>query len=440
VSLKLFHSQNKTIAGGGSPIIPAAIAPNTIGNLLAWYDASNSANVTHSGGLVTQLNDISGNGRHLTSSGSLRPTFVGSGGAMGNSYIQFASGKVLDLASISVAQPFTVVMYWRPPATVSNGDHVLRFSADVVGLYFVTITYPGLPEWGCLNLYGGALAVWNLKNQYKPNQWNLVKMVNGNSASDYDLSINLESRQPKTSSSIGSFTMDRIRLGNSALDFHEMVVYSGRVTEDDLDGLSGYFYNKYSFNIGTSLIAFGDSITQGVVSGTVNSSPYIFQAQQALGIPIYNHAILGTRVRAIGGANSLEVMYTKAFRYRQPDTRLHFQYGTNDCADDSTSAANITAWKAAYKAVLQDCIDEGFEPSKMYLCTPPNSTFASIIRGNLVRTVDTIRDIATEMNLVLVDFYAATLAAGLDCNDTPDRIHPDDDICDVLSDTFINEF
>jgi hypothetical protein len=75
---------------GGVVNVPADAAPSggfadIFGaNLVAWYDASDAASITHVGGAVSQWNDISGNGAHLTqATGANQPTYsaTGLGGA-----------------------------------------------------------------------------------------------------------------------------------------------------------------------------------------------------------------------------------------------------------------------------------------------------------------------------------------------------------------------
>lgn len=54
---------------------PATFTPTSITGLRAWWDASDTATITQSGGLVSQWNDKSGNGFHLTQdTGSNQPT------------------------------------------------------------------------------------------------------------------------------------------------------------------------------------------------------------------------------------------------------------------------------------------------------------------------------------------------------------------------------
>ncbi len=47
-----------------------AFSPADIADLLGWYDASNTASIVSSGGLVSQWDDLSGGGHHLTQSSS----------------------------------------------------------------------------------------------------------------------------------------------------------------------------------------------------------------------------------------------------------------------------------------------------------------------------------------------------------------------------------
>lgn len=51
-----------------------AFTPLDLPNLLLWLDASDASTITESSGLVSQWDDKSGNGNHVTASGSSRPT------------------------------------------------------------------------------------------------------------------------------------------------------------------------------------------------------------------------------------------------------------------------------------------------------------------------------------------------------------------------------
>jgi lysophospholipase L1-like esterase len=53
-------------------------APTHAPGLLAWYDASDSSSITHASNVISQWNDKSGNGHHVSQGGAttLRPTYV----------------------------------------------------------------------------------------------------------------------------------------------------------------------------------------------------------------------------------------------------------------------------------------------------------------------------------------------------------------------------
>lgn len=57
---------------------PGQEVPLTINNLALWLDASDTDTITESSGLISQINDKSGNNKNATASGSVRPTLVSS--------------------------------------------------------------------------------------------------------------------------------------------------------------------------------------------------------------------------------------------------------------------------------------------------------------------------------------------------------------------------
>src|SRR5207253_147257 len=88
--------------------VPVAFTPTDIAGCQAWYDPSDLASITSSGGAVSQLNDKSGNARHLTqATGSLQP-ITGTRTQNGLNVIDFDGvDDYMDSPSFSVSQPFT---------------------------------------------------------------------------------------------------------------------------------------------------------------------------------------------------------------------------------------------------------------------------------------------------------------------------------------------
>lgn len=70
----------------------------SMGDVVGWWDATDLASIAESSGLVSQWNDLSGNGYHATATGGLRPTYSATalGGYPG---ITFAGSHVLAIGS-----------------------------------------------------------------------------------------------------------------------------------------------------------------------------------------------------------------------------------------------------------------------------------------------------------------------------------------------------
>lgn len=102
--------------------------PLDLPDLLAFYDPSDPSGVTATGSLVDSLNDLSGNGLHLTASGSERPT-TGSAAFNGNNVLTFGGSQILKASSgadwrafsRSGYGPGSVYVACRPAAGL-NGD------------------------------------------------------------------------------------------------------------------------------------------------------------------------------------------------------------------------------------------------------------------------------------------------------------------------------
>ena len=71
LSIGLGLGAGMAVAGGGGP---PAFAPTDVSGLLLWVDPSDLTTITESGGLVSQLDDKSGNANHMEqATGSMQP-------------------------------------------------------------------------------------------------------------------------------------------------------------------------------------------------------------------------------------------------------------------------------------------------------------------------------------------------------------------------------
>lgn len=96
---------------------PLTLAPKL------WFDAADTASITSSGGLVTQINDKSGNGKHGTASAGDRPT-TGASTINGRNVLDFTANKLTISAPTNAATAsFYVVL------KTSDVKFVLLFDA-----------------------------------------------------------------------------------------------------------------------------------------------------------------------------------------------------------------------------------------------------------------------------------------------------------------------
>lgn len=118
----------------------ASWTPASLPSLAAWFDASDTATITESAGRVSQWNDKSGNGRHVTqATGTLQP-YTGRT-ANGLSVMDFRGAHHMSLTGVSVGSVFTIGVVYQfdsatPPAYTyygslnnTRGDGVMGSSA-----------------------------------------------------------------------------------------------------------------------------------------------------------------------------------------------------------------------------------------------------------------------------------------------------------------------
>lgn len=91
-----------------------------VNNLFVHYDASDVSSITSSGGLISQLNDLSGNGYHLTSTSTYRPS-TGLHTQNGKNVITLGADQSLRRYPTQVFSPgFTLLAVYRLPDTTGR--------------------------------------------------------------------------------------------------------------------------------------------------------------------------------------------------------------------------------------------------------------------------------------------------------------------------------
>ena len=116
LALWLDASSSDLYTTDAGPVVAVA-SPLDIAGCALWLDASDAASITASGGLVSQWNDKSGNARHATASGSLRPN---SGGSQnGRTVMQFTGTQAMTITG-NFLQSDNVTMF---AVAMKNTDH-----------------------------------------------------------------------------------------------------------------------------------------------------------------------------------------------------------------------------------------------------------------------------------------------------------------------------
>lgn len=138
--------------------------PLTIAGLKAWYDASDASSFTYSSGtLVSQWNDLSGQGRHI-SQGSVGAQPSRSGAQNGQSTVVYGAGTSLTVAvAPSVAMPLTTLGVVRWDGGGASNTQWIRLASSQIA--YVAGTAYAL--YGGLVLAGGTPGTtwhqWSLK-------------------------------------------------------------------------------------------------------------------------------------------------------------------------------------------------------------------------------------------------------------------------------------
>ena len=105
--------------------IPGQAVPLTINNLALWLDASDATTITESSGLISQINDKSGNNKNGTATGSVRPTLV-SNVLNGRSIMRFDSSD--DYLNIDSAVTYRTVF-----VVAKSDDATFSGYAGIIG-------------------------------------------------------------------------------------------------------------------------------------------------------------------------------------------------------------------------------------------------------------------------------------------------------------------
>lgn len=139
---------NRRLAGGkrifGQPI-DEEFSPETLGNLVAWYEASDANNFILDSSTVDQWNDLSGNSRHLVATLTARPVRETVADFGGLNAVKFdGSNDILEYSSVNtnVSQPYTYCMMLRTGSSI--GELETQFDGGIASASVTTLKWSGV--------------------------------------------------------------------------------------------------------------------------------------------------------------------------------------------------------------------------------------------------------------------------------------------------------
>lgn len=435
-----------TISGVGTSASPKVISvqdssfyfkPTDVSNCQLWLDASDAASVTlDASDLVGQINDKSGNARHLTQATTgNKPLYKYSGGSNNLAYIQMQSGKRLGINSIAISQPFTYYIVLKQNSFTNNAM-VLDFNNGTTnGL----AQYSAGASFQSICMVAAANWAYQTQNHFYNNNWGAYGFIVNGATSNATLndSLNMPVYYGITNSNYlpnpGTAGTTNIYLGGNTsattatFDFHELIIYSGIISEPDDKKIKAYLRRKYAISAADYIAWYGDSITQGFNSTNNNLSSFAALVSSEKGKQNINYGVTSTTVFRGGTANNF-INTVRGALYQNTGYAVTM-FGVNDAVIDAE-------WKSVYKSLIKRLLDINYTPSKVIICsTRYKSTEAT--KGAQIQTY--CSQIASELGITYADVWSYTQANGGDSL-LSDALHPSDTGHRVIADylkTFI---
>lgn len=221
-------------------VTPGEEIPLTISNLALWLDGSDASNMTESGGLISQVNDKSGNNKNGTATGSVRPTLVSSV-QNGRSIMRFDGSEDYLNINSSVVYRTVFVVAKSDNASFSNYPGII---GDFTG---------SSPSNGhVVNGVDGTTKIASATSSYTSAYRNGT-LIAGSSGHDFSPlneywigAFTLPSDMTNTTSAIGMIN------GGGRYwdgDIAEIIVYSTALSSDDRLIVEGYLSTKWGIDV-----------------------------------------------------------------------------------------------------------------------------------------------------------------------------------------------
>ena len=435
-----------------------AFTPTKISNLSLWLDAADTATITHSGGAVSQWNDKSGLGNHVTQ---------GTAGSKPITGTRTINGKnVLDFDGTDDALILPSGLYSIPTSN-NTVFAVTLLDSTAASANVICMSDAGTGRWRLLpvditnvNISGGnsssntvvsalvtSLSTVNARASFLARSGGAVVVGTDGTLGTAAVASNMTA----TIGRIGTFTSGTQPLNGVIA---EILVYSKSLTNSEINQVGNYLKAKWGVawtNLPTvpssligqaTMVGFGDSIIFGQ-GATTTSQQWLQIIGSSLRVITTNQGIAGTVLQNSndnGGApraNNGRDRYVTALTGAARKDICIIAYGLNDlryqALPSDFSRANF---KNDYQEIITGLLADGYAANKIVLCTPYYMTTTGYSTGtsgftgaNATINLDygaAVRELAVTNGTLFADVYAYMAANGGDSLIGGDNIHPND--------------
>jgi hypothetical protein len=233
------HAQGVAVAF--SATTAAAFSPDVVSGLQLWLDADDAASLTLSGSSISQWNDKSGNARHATASGAVRPTLqtAAQNGKNTARFTATSSQRLILASSVDLSLARTVL------AVVRRGGPAGTNIVEVLGDTLHGSAY-GLEWWSNTNIYSAGTGKYIQSNSHADTGYNLISL-------DLDTStghmyLNAADLSPTVGVVVTSGIFDTVGWADSSygnFEMAELCVYNAVLSTADRQACETYLKTKW---------------------------------------------------------------------------------------------------------------------------------------------------------------------------------------------------
>lgn len=405
-----------------------AFQPKSLSGLAGWYDASDAATITQSSGLVSQWNDKSGAGNHLTQSNSSYRFTTGSHTINGKNVLFAATQQSSFNVPSGLYSLFNSdwTMFFVKKNTVFSPDqwYMSGFSGGYYGLF--------IPSGGgsvrALSKNGAFTNVSSVSVTNNTYQQSIGAFKESGYITAFADGVLGTPQAADNKTLTGSNVLALGAFGSTggtgiSGDIAEVVIYNRSLTVAERAKVDAYLARKWG--MAQKIVTFGDSITAGA-SASTETNRWANIVANTLGVPLVNKGLVGSILQNTSGAS----VATGISRYAADllgagkCDKAYILYGVNDVYQlGSYPSMTVVQFTADMNTIVSALKAGGYSAGNIIIGSPPyftangNPTLQSNYR-------DACRAVAVTQGVKYADVYQAMINYGWSSQNSGDNLHP----------------